>query len=178
MARLYAAVLLCVSFACVAAERPRICVVLSGGGARGAAHVGVLKVLEEMRIPIDCIAGTSMGSIVGGSYAAGASIAEMEQQIKSITSETLFKDKPPRQDVPIHRKQDDQTLYFSPELGVRDGKILLPKGIVSGIVLEAELRRLAKTPGHINFDELPIPFRAVATDIASGQMVVFRDGEL
>ncbi|MFD2271105.1 patatin-like phospholipase family protein [Undibacterium arcticum] len=158
--------------------RPRICLVLSGGGARGAAHVGVLKVLEEMRIPIDCIAGTSMGSIVGGSYAAGASIAEMEQQLKSITSETLFKDKPPRQDVPIHRKQDDQTLYFSPELGVRDGKILLPKGIVSGIVLEAELRKLAKTPGYINFDELPIPFRAVATDIASGQMVVFRDGEL
>lgn len=75
--------------------RPKICLVLSGGGARGAAHVGVLKVLEEYRVPIDCIAGTSMGSLVGAAYASGMSVPEMEKMIAGLSTNALFQDKPP-----------------------------------------------------------------------------------
>lgn len=79
-----------------AAQRPRICLVLSGGGARGAAHVGVIQVLEGMRVPIDCIAGTSMGAIVGAAYASGMSVQEMRDALDRLTLERLFTDKPPR----------------------------------------------------------------------------------
>jgi NTE family protein len=160
------------------AARPRICVVLSGGGARGAAHIGVLKVLEEMRVPVDCIAGTSMGSIVGGAYASGISSAEMEKIVGEITTELLFKEKPPRQDQSIRRKQDDRTILFTPEIGVRDGELLLPKGLVSGLQLETVLRRLSNAKGYRKFDTLPIPYRAVATDLVSGRAVVFSEGDL
>jgi NTE family protein len=158
--------------------RPRIGLVLSGGGARGAAHVGVLKVLKELRVPIDYIAGTSMGAIVGGSYASGNSIDEMLIQISTIKSAELFTDKPPRKDISIRRKQDDLRNYIGPELGVKHGALLLPKGVVSGVGLEAVLRNLAKIEGQRDFDTFPIPFRAVATDIETGKMVVFRSGDL
>ena len=78
--------------------RPKVCLVLSGGGARGAAHIGVIKVLEELRVPIDCIAGTSMGSLVGGAYASGMSVPEMEALIEEITTALLFREKPPREE--------------------------------------------------------------------------------
>jgi NTE family protein len=158
--------------------RPRIGLVLSGGGARGAAHVGVLKVLKELRVPIDYIAGTSMGAIVGGSYASGNSIDEMLIQISTIKSAELFTDKPPRKDISIRRKEDDLRNYIGPELGVQHGALLLPKGLVSGVGLEAVLRNLAKIKGKSDFDTFPIPFRAVATDIETGKMVVFRSGDL
>ena len=98
-------------------QRPKICLVLSGGGARGAAHVGVLKVLEEMRVPIDCIAGTSMGALVGASYATGTSVAEMEAILDRISTALLFKEKPPRQEQSIRRKLDDRTDLVGPEIG-------------------------------------------------------------
>jgi NTE family protein len=158
--------------------RPRICLVLSGGGARGAAHIGVLKVLEELRVPIHCIAGTSMGSLVGGAYASGMSSKEMEQVVGDITTDLLFKEKPPRQDTSMRRKQDDKTILFTPELGIRDGELLLPKGLVSGVQLETVLRRLANAKGFRKFDELPIAYRAVATDLVTGTAVVFSEGEL
>jgi len=158
--------------------RPKICLVLSGGGARGAAHIGVLKVLEELRVPIDCIAGTSMGSLVGGAYATGMSTADMEKLVGGLTTETIFKERPPRQDLAIRRKMDDHTNLFTPEIGVRSDGLLLPKGAVSGVQLETVLRQLANAPGYRNFDTLPIPYRAVATDLVSGTPVVFREGEL
>jgi len=160
------------------AKRPKICLVLSGGGARGAAHVGVLKVLDELRVPIDCVAGTSMGSIVGGAFATGVTVPEMEQIIAGMSTELLFKEKPPRQERSIRRKQDDYTILFTPEIGLRDGEILLPKGLVSGVQLETVLRRLARAEGYRKFDELPIPYRAVATDLVTGKPVVFAEGEL
>ena len=90
------------------AARPRIGLVLSGGGARGAAHVGVLKVIDEMRIPIDAIAGTSMGAVVGGLYASGMSAAEIEELIRSLNWQDAFQDRPPREELGFRRKQDDR----------------------------------------------------------------------
>jgi NTE family protein len=160
------------------AKRAKICLVLSGGGARGAAHVGVLKVLEEYRVPIDCIAGTSMGSLVGAAYATGTSVAEMETINQSISVELLFKENPPRQDLGWRRKQDDYRDFIGPEIGVGKGSLTLSKGLVSGVQLETVLRQLTKAKGYYRFDDLPIPFRGVATDLVTGKAVVFKDGEL
>lgn len=158
--------------------RPKICLVLSGGGARGAAHVGVLKVLEEYRVPIDCIAGTSMGSLVGAAYATGMSVAEMEKINASISTELLFKERPPRQERSIRQKQEDIKNFVGPEIGIGSGGLTLAKGLVTGVQLETVLRRLSKVKGFHRFDDLPIPFRAVATDLVTGKAVVFSEGEL
>jgi NTE family protein len=158
--------------------RPRIGLVLSGGGARGAAHIGVLKVLEELRVPVDVIAGTSMGSIVGASYATGFPVSEMEAAIKTINTEKLFTDKPPRADQTMRQKTDDQSPYLVPELGINKDGIVLPKGIVTGVALEGELRKLVQIADVRSFDELPIPFRAIATDIGTGEMVVLKEGSV
>jgi NTE family protein len=163
--------------AATAGKRPKICLVLSGGGARGAAHVGVLKVLEEYRVPVHCIAGTSMGALIGAGYATGTTVAELEQASRQITTELLFKEKPPRDEIDMRRKVDDYKPYFGPEIGV-GGSFKLPKGVVSGVQLETVLRQLSKAKGYHRFDELPIPFRAIATDLVTGKAVVFDDGEL
>lgn len=161
-----------------ALPRPRIGLVLSGGGARGAAHIGVLKVLEELRVPIDVIAGTSMGSIVGGSYASGQTVANMERDVAAIKTEMLARDQPPRAEISVHLKQEDWLDFFGPQLGFRDGSLMLPKGAITGVALEAVLRDLALAKGDWDFDKLPIPFRAVATDVVSGQMTVLASGDL
>ncbi len=162
-----------------AGPRPRICLVLSGGGARGAAHVGVIKVLEEMRIPIHCVTGTSMGSLVGGAFASGMTVPEMEQLLASISTEVLFREQPPRAERTIRRKLDDRSIFLGPEIGLKDDlSIGLPKGAVSGVQLETVLRRLARAAGYRDFDQLPIPYRAVATDLVTGKPVVFSRGEL
>jgi len=160
------------------AKRPKVCLVLSGGGARGAAHVGVIKVLEELRVPVDCIAGTSMGSLVGGAYASGMSVAEMEQLIAGLSTELLFHDQPERQEMSMRRKQDDYSNFIGPEIGLGKGGLSIGKGLVTGVQLESVLRRLSKIKGYLRFDELPIPFRAVATDLVTGKIVVFSEGEL
>jgi NTE family protein len=160
------------------AKRPKICLVLSGGGARGAAHIGVLKVLDELRVPVHCVVGTSMGSIVGGAFATGTTIPEMERIIGTMSTDVLFKEKPPRQERSIRRKQDDYTILFTPDIGLRDGELLLPQGLVSGVQLETVLRRLAGSGGYQKFDRLPIPYRAVATDLVTGKPVVFSEGEV
>jgi len=161
-----------------ALARPMVCLVLSGGGARGAAHVGVLRVIEALRVPVDCIAGTSMGSIVGAAYAGGMNVDEMESAINAISTGQLFKEKLPRQEQAIRRKLDDRSILFGPEFGVKEGEILLPKGAVTGVQLETVLRGLVQAHGYRNFDELPIRYRAVATDLVTGKAVVFREGEL
>ena len=165
--------------ATVGAGRPRIGLALSGGGARGAAHIGVLKVLEELRVPIDCIAGTSMGAVVGGAYAAGVSPQEMERVIAQTDWADVFVDRPPRAEIATRRKQDDYRNLFAPEYGVRDGSLLLPKGVIAGVTIENFLRRLsAPAGGTSDFDRLPIPYRAVATDIETGEEVVLARGSL
>lgn len=159
-------------------SRPKICLVLSGGGARGAAHTGVLKVLEELRVPIDCITGTSMGALVGGAYATGMSVAEMEAINADITVEKLFKESPPRQELTMRRKADDYLNLIGPEIGVGSEATVLGKGLATGVQLETVLRQLSKVHGYRRFDNLPIPFRAVATDLVTGKAVVFNAGDM
>lgn len=159
--------------------RPKTCLVLGGGGARGAAHIGVLKVIEREHIPIDCITGTSMGAIVGGLYAAGYSATEIESVLKSIDWKDTFNDDPPREELPMRRKEDELRFLGGIELGLRDGKIALPRGAIQGQKLQLLLRRLLlSTLRTEDFDDLPIPFRSIATDIGKGEKVVFAKGDL
>ncbi len=158
--------------------RPRVCLVLAGGGARGSAHIGVIKVLEELRVPVDCIAGTSIGALIGAAYATGISADEMERLVSRLSTERLFVDRPPRSELPIRTKIEEQRNLVGPEFGVRGGELLVPKGLVAGVQLERMMRRLIRSSDVIRFDDLPIPFRAVATDLASGEPVVLSHGEL
>jgi NTE family protein len=158
---------------------PRIGLALSGGGARGLAHVGVLKVLEELRVPIHCVTGTSMGAIVGGTFAAGRSPAEMEKIVLAADWNEVFSDHPPRAEISVRRKIDDYQTLFAPEFGLKDGRLALPKGVIAGVSIESFFRVLA-TPafGISNFQKLPIPFRAMATDIETGEAVVLDHGSV
>ncbi|KAF0863537.1 patatin-like phospholipase family protein [Pseudomonas sp. LD120] len=162
------------------APRPKIGLVLSGGAARGLAHIGVLKALEEQGIRIDAIAGTSMGAVIGGLYASGYKIDELEKLALNIDWKQALSDAPPREDVPFRRKQDDRDFLVKQKLSFRDdGSLGLPLGVIQGqnlaLLLESKLAHASDTR---DFDKLPIPFRAVATDIASGEKVVFRKGHL
>jgi NTE family protein len=161
------------------ATSPRIGLALSGGGARGIAHVGVLKVLDELRVPIACVTGTSMGAIVGATFAAGRPPAEMEKIVLAADWDEIFRDKPPRDEIAVRRKVDDYKTLFAPEFGVKDGGLALPKGLLAGIEIESFFRVLA-TPafGVTDFRKLPIPFRAMATDIETGRVVVLDQGSL
>ena len=160
-------------------ERPRIGLVLSGGGARGAAHVGVLKVLDELRVPIDAIAGTSMGAVVGGLYASGLSAAEIEELLRSLNWQDAFQDRPPREELGFRRKQDNREFLVRYALGVTEEGFVLPRGLVQGQKLEQVLRNAALPVAEIqDFDRLPIPFRAVATDLETGEAVVMDSGDL
>jgi NTE family protein len=162
------------------AHRPRIGLVLSGGGARGAAHIGVLKVLEELHIPIDAVAGTSMGAVVGGLYASGLTAREIETTMTSLNWQEAFRDRPPREDLPLRRKQEDENFLVKFPLGVRGGgRLLLPKGLLQGQTLNLILRRLTLPVSQIErFDALPTPFRAVATDLENGAPVIMSSGDL
>jgi NTE family protein len=158
--------------------RPRIGLVLGGGGARGAAHVGVLKVLEKLQVPIDCVAGTSMGAIVGGLYASGLSPADIERELLTIDWENIFDDDPPRQEKQFRRKRDDDTYLVKYRAGYSDGKLKLPVGLIQGQKFDLELSRLTlHVPDNIDFDDLPIPYRAVASD-TGGHAVVLGSGSL
>ena len=159
--------------------RPRICLVLSGGGARGMAHIGVLKILEELKVPIDCIAGTSMGAVVGGLYATGMSAQQIESTIRSVDWQEAFRDAPPRRDLAFRRKQDDRNFLVRLPLGLKHGQILLPKGFIQGQKLQETLRQLTLPFSNTtNFDSLPTPFRAVATDLETGSAVLLDRGDL
>jgi NTE family protein len=160
-------------------SRPGVGLVLSGGGARGAAHVGVLKVLEEMRIPIDAIAGTSMGAVVGGLYASGMSAAQIEREMASVDWQDAFRDRPSRRQLTFRRKQEDREFLVQLPLGFRDGDFQLPSGLIQGQKLSQLLRALTLPAADIqSFDDLPTPFRAIATDLETGSAVVLQDGDL
>ena len=158
----------------------RIGLVLSGGAARGLAHIGVLKSLERQGVRIDAIAGTSMGAIIGGLYAAGYRVDELEQLALQLDWQQALSDSPPREDIPFRRKQDDRDFLIKQKLSFRDdGSLGLPLGVIQGqnltMLLETLLVHRSDTR---NFDRLPIPFHAVATDIATGEEVILRSGHL
>jgi NTE family protein len=158
--------------------RPRIGLVLGGGGARGGAHVGVLKVLEELRIPIDCIAGTSMGALVGGGYASGMSAGEIEAFLRTVDWKSVVGGVGNRALQSAEQKSfDDAT--GSVEVGLKDGRVVIGSGLISTSRVEDVLRRyVAQARAVADFDKLPIPYRAVATDMLTGNMVVLDHGDI
>ena len=159
--------------------RPRIGLVLSGGGARGLAHVGVLRVLEENRVPIDAVAGTSMGAVIGGLYAAGMTPAEIESLVRTLDWKSAFRDRPPREDMSFRRKQDDREFLVRFPLGVKGGKLRVPRGLIQGQKLTQILRRETIAVADVDdFDRLPTRFRAVATDLETGEPRVLAGGDL
>jgi NTE family protein len=159
--------------------RPRIGVALGGGGARGIAHISVLRAIQAHHIPIDCIAGTSMGSLVGGLYAAGMTVDELEELVVSTDWPGMFNDALERPERSYRRKQDDRDRLATLGVGIRDGRIRISPGLLQGERILALLERSTMPVSAIDdFDELPIPFRAVATDLNTGQAVVLDRGSL
>lgn len=180
MSRLLFLLILLVPLAGYAETQPRTGLVLSGGAARGLAHIGVLKALEEQGVQVDAIAGTSMGAVIGGLYAAGYSVDELEKLALELDWQQVLSDDPPREDIPFRRKQDDRDFLVKRKLSFRDdGSLGLPLGVIQGQNLSLLLERLLVHASDTrDFDRLPIPFRAVATDIANDKKVIFRSGHL
>lgn len=161
------------------APRVRIGLVLSGGGARGTAHVGVLKVLDELHVHVDAIAGTSMGAVVGGLYASGMSGVEIERLFSSVDWQVAFHDRPARADLGFRRKQEERDFLVNLPLGVQGRRLVIPTGLIQGQKLTQILRRATLPVAAIsNFDQLPTRFRAVATDLETGAAVVMASGDL
>jgi len=171
---------LAITFALPAVAEPEpIGLVLSGGGARGLAHVGVLKVLEREHIPVDVIAGTSMGAIIGGLYASGLSASDLERELLRIDWGRMFVSRVDRQQLSQRRKEEDFEFSAAIEFGLRDGELLAPQGTLSSRGLEILLRRLTLRVRAVGkFDHLPTPFRAVATDMETGEERVLGEGNL
>lgn len=158
-------------------SRPKIGLVLSGGGAKGLAHIGVLKELEKLGIRPDLITGTSMGAIIGGLYASGYSAAELEKLVKQIDWEFLLTDLVHREKLSIQEKDEDGKYFLN--LPVENFTIKLPKGVVSGQNLSILLRQLCLPVSDIdNFNELPIPFACFAVDIVTGEKIKLDKGSL
>jgi len=160
--------------------RPRIGLVLSGGGARGAAHIGVIQALEQMHVPIDAVAGTSMGAVVGGLYAAGLSGDEIAAVFRALDWQDLLRDRAPRRDLVYRRKQDDRSFLATGGLGIRaDDGVVLPLGLVQGQKITQVLRNATMRVADVqDFDRLPTPFRGLATDLETGDPVILRSGDL
>lgn len=160
-------------------DRPRIGLVLSGGGARGLAHVGVLQALEEQHIPVDAIAGTSMGAVVGGLYASGKTAAEIDKFMRGIDWSAAFRDRPARDTLNFRRKQDDREFLVRFPLGIQSGSFRVPRGLIQGQRLTQTLRFETLPVASIeDFDDLPTPFRAVAADLETGERIVLEGGDL
>jgi NTE family protein len=159
-------------------QRLKIGIAMEGGGALGLAHIGVLQWFEEQHVPVDFIAGTSMGGLVGGFYATGISPADMKTLIGKLNWDEILSDRTPYQDLSFLRKQDQRAYPNSLVLGLRKG-LYLPAGLNAGhqigLLIDRETLPYFGLP---SFDALPIPFRSVATDLVSGKQFVFKDGSL
>lgn len=160
-------------------KRPRIALVLAGGGAKGIAHVGVIKELERAGVRIDIVVGTSMGAIVGGLYAMGHDGDELEKLVRQVDWGNLFVDETPRQDLTIRRKSDDVGFLADARLRIKDGKPNLPQGAIKGQKLALVMRELTRPAVTVrDFDALPRRYRAVAADVMTGDEVVLGSGDL
>ncbi len=160
-------------------KRPKIGLVLSGGGARGFAHIGVLKVLEENNVPIDYVVGTSMGSIIGGLYAIGLNPEEIENGVNGIAWDKVFNDFANRDYKSFRRKQDDFDFFNLQRVGITDDGLQIRPGLIDGQQIELALDRLAHPGFHIeDFDKFKIPYRAIATDLETGNPFIIKNGNL
>ncbi|NHQ88926.1 patatin-like phospholipase family protein [Janthinobacterium lividum] len=159
--------------------RPRIALVLSGGGARGLAHIGVLKVLQELHVPIDMVVGTSMGGVVGGAYAAGASVADLEKMARETNWARVVADRPPRDELAFRRREEDLLLPSRIEFGASRNGISTPPAAASNAALEMALNRLLPAGMRDRpASQLPLPFRSVASDLVNGELVELVDTPL
>jgi NTE family protein len=159
--------------------RPSVGLVLAGGGAKGGAHVGVLKVLEQLHVPIDCIAGTSMGALIGGGYASGIPAAELEKFLVGVDWKRVVGSQGRRDLEPVEQKRAGITYSNSLEFGITPTGITTPGGLIDTSNVEDLLRTyVANARLETDFDKLPIPYRAVATDMVSANMVVLDRGDL
>ena len=159
--------------------RDKIGLVLAGGCARGIAHVGVIRALEEMQIPVDMIAGTSMGALVGGLYATGMDAGDLRRVVAEMDWQLAFTDGISRDEQPIRRKADDYDYPIKISLAFKDGELSFPLGLIQGQQVRMIIKDLMVEADHIDdFDKLPIPYRAVATDIESGEAYVFDGGTM
>ena len=153
-------------------DRPKIGLVLGGGGARGAAHIGVLRALEELQVPVDLIVGTSMGSLVGGLHASGMSADELEALVTEIDWDDIFSDQVRREKRQNRRKRDDLLGLYGAKIGLSKDGSKLPGGAVAGQKILSLLESLTgQRDRSDDFDNLPIPFRAVAVDILSAEVL-------
>jgi len=179
LSKVIVSLLLCMSITLQAQDQEplKVGLVLSGGGAKGLAHIGVIKVLEEAGIRPDFISGTSMGSIVGGLYAMGYSIEELEEIALDLDWDYYLNDAVGRDQLPVEEKRAVERYQLS--LPIEEGKVRLPRGILGGNRLQLLLSKLT-LPAHQfeSFDDFPIPFRCVATDLENGDAVVFSGGSL
>jgi len=165
----------------VAAEgaRPKVGLVLGGGGARGGAHLGVLEVLEELRVPFDCVAGTSMGAIAAGAYAAGVAPAEIRSAIARTDWTALFDDSAGRDAVSLRRKEIDDRFYSGLEFGVTREGLRYREGAVAGEKIKLFFNALVRGDlGERRIERLALPLTLIATDIGTGERVAMRDGSL
>lgn len=173
--------LLCLSLTTLAAQeenhKPKVGVVLSGGGAKGLAHIGVLKVLEEAGVEVSYIGGTSMGAIVGGLYAAGYSAKELDSIFRSLDSDALLRDYTPRSAKNFFEKRNDE--LYALQLPFKNFRIGVPTALSKGLYNYTTVNRLTDHVRHIrDFKKLPIPFVCIATDIETGEEVVLDHGVL
>lgn len=159
--------------------RPRIGLVLGGGGARGAAHIGVLEVLEKLRVPVDCVAGTSMGALVAGSFAAGMAPAVMRDNLALADWNDMFIDNPEYSEMSYRNKTMSRRFMPGSESGVSLDGVKYQSAVVSGQKIKLFFNQLVRAnQGERNIEDLPLPLSIIATDIGTGNKVVFRDGAL
>ncbi|MCW8833029.1 MAG: patatin-like phospholipase family protein [Colwellia sp.] len=160
-------------------SRPKIGVVLSGGGAKGAAHIGVLKVLEKHHVPVDYVVGTSIGAYVGGLYALGYSAAQIEEIMLKLPWDNGYSDFIPRQQLSFENKKLRDRYNLTFHLGYSEGELKTPSGLLLGQSAGQLLKLSTDTvPQFTHFDELAIPYRAIASNIATSKMVVIEKGSI
>ena len=159
-------------------QRPKIALVLSGGGAKGAAHIGVLRVLEKYQVPIDIIVGTSVGSIVGGMYSVGYSPDEIEKTVLNLKFNSLLTNSKDRNLKNIEEKIENDKYPFTMSID-KNLKLSFPMGILNGENIYLQLKDIFSRAENIkNFNELPIEYRAITTDLQTGKEVILSDGDL
>ena len=160
-------------------ERPKVALVLGGGGARGAAHIGVLEVLRESRVPVDCIAGTSMGALISGAYAAGLAPSEMRSAMAAADWNDMFLDNPPYSEINYRNKAVSRRFMPGSETGVTEAGVSYRGGVVAGQKIKLFFNRLVHSDqGERYLEDLPLPVAMIATDIGNGERVVLREGSL